>query len=288
MTTPHRVVPAAQEKIKYKRQGACVKEETSRRKMSTAGLRQISSQELRRRVHVDQPRLRKNGSEVQLPAYLALHDKKVFSDQLLGQMLAGLSERRCRQTLVNCAEAIGVSASAVSERVIEASSQKLRQMRERRFDDFMPFAVFVDTVHRGGMALVVAVGLDVEGNKRVLGFWEGATEIAEVVGALFDDLQSRGLRLSRIVFLQNRSSGESKLQIKSSKSASTPKPRNTNPTLRELQRRKPLSFSPKLSTCDPVKARVVAHFAPHKFRHIFGNVCGTVVGARVVYRRISR
>ena len=57
----------------------------------------------------------------------------------------------------------------------------------------------MDTVHRGQMAFVVAVGLDIQGNKQVLGFWEGATENAEVVGALLDDLQSRGLRLGRRV-----------------------------------------------------------------------------------------
>jgi len=151
------------------------------------------------KVHVNRPRLRDNGREVQLGSYLAMRDRGVFSEQLLGQLLGGLSGRQYRQTLINAAEAFGVSASAVSEHVIEATSEKLRQFRERRFDDFEPFAVFMDTVHRGQMAFVVAVGLDIQGNKQVLGFWEGATENAEVVGALLDDLQSRGLRLGRRV-----------------------------------------------------------------------------------------
>lgn len=151
------------------------------------------------KVRVNRPRLRDNGREVQLRSYEAMRNPGVFSEQLLGQMLAGLSARQYRQTLVNAAEAFGVSASAVSEHVIEATSQKLKQFRERRFDDFVPFAVFIDTVHRGGKGFVVAVGLDIEGKKRVLGFWEGATENAEVVKSLLDDLEDRGLRLSRKV-----------------------------------------------------------------------------------------
>lgn len=154
------------------------------------------------KVHVNRPRLRDNGREVQLRSYLAMRDPAVFSEQLLGQMLAGLSARQYRQTLINAVEAFGVSASAVSEHVIEATSEKLRQFRERRFDDFVPFAIFIDTVHRGQMAFVVALGLDIQGNKQVLGFWEGATENAEVVGALLDDLESRGLRLSwKVLFV---------------------------------------------------------------------------------------
>src|SRR5260370_24821939 len=101
-----------------------------------------------------------------------------FSEQLLGKSLAGLSGRRYRETLVNAAEAFGVSPSAVSERLVETTGQKLKEFRERRLEDFAPFAVFLDTVHRGGMAFVVALVLDIHGQKRVLGFWQGAPENA--------------------------------------------------------------------------------------------------------------
>ena len=120
-----------------------------------------------------------------LKSYLAMRESGGFSEQLLGQSLAGLSARRYRETLVNAAEAFGVSPSAVSDRLVEATRQKLKEFRERRLEDFAPFAVFVDTVHRGGMAFVVALGLDIGGQKRALGFWEGATENAEVAKTLF-------------------------------------------------------------------------------------------------------
>jgi transposase-like protein len=125
--------------------------------------------------------------------------------------LAGLSARRYRETVVGAAEAFGVSPSAVSERLVEATSQKLKEFRERSLEDFAPFAVFLDTIHRGGVAFVVALGLDGSGHKRALGFWEGATENAEVAQELLEDLQRRGLKLSaKVLFISDGGKGLAK------------------------------------------------------------------------------
>jgi transposase-like protein len=85
---------------------------------------------------------------------------------------------------------------------VEATSHKLKEFRERRLEDFAPFALMLDTVHRGGRAFVVGLGIDLEGQKRVLGFWEGATENAETTQMLLGDLEARGLKLSaKVLFL---------------------------------------------------------------------------------------
>jgi putative transposase len=163
------------------------------------------------KVSVQRPRLRRGDREVHLRTYRAMGDKEGFSEGLLGQSLAGLSARRYRETLVNAAEAFGVSPSAVSERLVEATSQKLKEFRERRLEDFAPFALFIDTVHRGGVAFVVALGLDIAGQKRVLGFWEGATENAEVAEMLLADLEQRGLKLSaKVLFIIDGGKGLAK------------------------------------------------------------------------------
>jgi putative transposase len=164
-----------------------------------------------RKVEVERPRLRRDDQEVSLKSYQAMRQSQGFSEQLLGQSLAGLSARRYRETLVNAAEAFGVSPSAVSERLVEATTEKLKAFRERRQEDFAPFAVFLDTVHRGGVAFVVALGLDINGQKRVLGFWEGATENAEVAQTLLADLEQRGLRLSaKVLFIIDGGKGLAK------------------------------------------------------------------------------
>jgi len=130
---------------------------------------------------------------------------------LLGQSLAGLSGRRYRETLVNAAEAFGVSPSAVSERLVEATTQKLKEFRQRPLEGFAAFALFLDTVHRGGVAFVVALGLDSAGQKLVLGFWEGATENAEVAETLLSELEQRGLKLSaKVLFIIDGGKGLAK------------------------------------------------------------------------------
>jgi len=163
------------------------------------------------KVRVERPRLRCDGHEVPLPSYRAMRKQTAFSEQLLGQVLGGLSGRRYRETLVNAADAFGVSPSAVSERLVEATSRKLKEFQERRLEDFEPFAVFADTVHRGGKAFVVALGLDVQGQKRALGFWEGASDNAEIAQALLSDLEQRGLRLSsKVLFIIDGGKGLAK------------------------------------------------------------------------------
>lgn len=163
------------------------------------------------KVAVQRPRLRRGEREVRLKSYEAMRETEGFSEQLLSQSLAGLSARRYRETVVGAAQAFGVSPSAVSERLVEATARKLKEFRERRLEDFVPFAVFLDTVHRGGTAFVVALGLDTSGQKRVLGFWEGASENAEVGQILLQDLEQRGLRLSaKVLFIIDGGKGTAK------------------------------------------------------------------------------
>jgi transposase-like protein len=160
------------------------------------------------KVTVARPRLRGPNGELALRSYQALKQPRGFSEQLLGQALRGLSGRQYEQTVVNAAEAFGVSPSSVSRHLVTASAQKLKEFKERDLSDFKPFAIFLDTVHRGGRAFVVAVGLDQTGRKQALGFWEGASENHEVAQLLLVDLEQRGLKLSaQVLWITDGGSG---------------------------------------------------------------------------------
>jgi transposase-like protein len=164
------------------------------------------------KVAVERPRLRRADKELSLKSYQAMRDTEGFSEELLGKSLAGLSARRYRETGVGSAAAFGVSPSAVSERLVEATAQQLKDFRERRLEDLAVFAVFLDPVHRGGTAFVVALGLDLHGQKRALGFWEGATENAEVGEMLLADLEQRGLKLNaKVRFIIDGGKGTAKV-----------------------------------------------------------------------------
>jgi len=150
-----------------------------------------------RKISVRHPRLRGPGGEIPLESYEALKKPGVFSEELLNKVLRGISARKYRETLLEAAGVFGVSSGTVSRHVIEATVQRFREFKERSLSDIVPFAIFIDTIHRGGEAFLVALGIDIEGYKHVLGFWEGATENHDICEELFLDMERRGLRLSK-------------------------------------------------------------------------------------------
>ena len=150
-----------------------------------------------RKISVRHPRLRGPEGEIPLESYETLKKPGVFSEELLNKVLRGISARKYRETLMEATGAFGVSPGTVSRHVVEVTVQRLKEFKERALSDIVAFAVFIDTIHRGGEAFLVALGIDTEGHKHVLGFWEGATENHEVCEELFSDMERRGLRLSK-------------------------------------------------------------------------------------------
>lgn len=149
------------------------------------------------KVSVERPRLRGLQGEIALQSYQKLKDRNGFSEELLNKVLRGISCQKYRETVVEAAKSFGVSASAVSSHIIAITTKKLKEFKERDLSDFNPFAVFIDTINRGGEAFMVCLGIDVEGKKRVLGFWQGATENHVLCEELLADMERRGLLLSR-------------------------------------------------------------------------------------------
>lgn len=160
------------------------------------------------KVHIQRPRLRGPSGEMDLKSYEALKDPQQFSEELLVKALRGLSGRRYRETILETAQTFGVSPSSISNRIVEATSRQVGELLSRDLSGIDLFAVVLDTIHRGGIAFIVAVGVDVLGKKWVFGFWEGATENHAICQALLSDLESRGLRLSaEILFVTDGGSG---------------------------------------------------------------------------------
>lgn len=160
------------------------------------------------KVKVAHPRLRSAQGEIVLPLYERLRKPGEFSEEMLIRTMRGLSGRKYRETVEEISEGFGISPSSISNRLMEATAAKLKALRERDLKEFEAFAVFLDTVHRGGVAFVVALGVDVFGRKQVLGFWEGSTEHQEIVRSLFSDMESRGLKLTEeIIFVTDGGGG---------------------------------------------------------------------------------
>ena len=176
---------------------------------TSSGLRKWASQRGSiyigdQKLAVEHPRLRGPEGEVGLRTYEQLKSRGGFSEELLGQVLRGMSARKYEETVTNAGKAFGVTPSSVSRHLVEATAKQLKQFQERRLVFAMYLDIFrslryLDTVHRGGQAFVVALGVDGEGKKLPLGFWEGATENHEICEELLSELERRGLKLSKRV-----------------------------------------------------------------------------------------
>lgn len=161
------------------------------------------------KVPVTRPRLRQvEQGEVPLQSYARLRAPGTFSEELLEKILRGVSAQQYADTVLHTAQAIGVSPSTVSRKLVELTAAKLKVFQERSLETFQPFAIFLDTIHRGGEAFLVALGLDRHGEKMALGFWQGSSENHEICETLFRDLERRGLALSRrLLFVTDGGSG---------------------------------------------------------------------------------
>ena len=171
---------------------------------TSSGLRKWASQRGSiyigdQKLSVEHPRLRGPEGEVGLRTYEQLKNRGGFSEELLAEVLRGMSARKYEETVTNAGKAFGVTPSSVSRHLVEATAKQLKQFQERSLEDFSLFAMYLDTVHRGGQAFVVALGVDLEGKKLPLGFWEGATENHEICEELLEGLERRGLKLSKRV-----------------------------------------------------------------------------------------
>ena len=149
-----------------------------------------------RKLEVERPRLRtrgRAGREVEIPAYAAMQNGEQMGARMLEILMRGVSTRNYKEVIPTMAETVGVSKSAVSRRVVEASEAEVEALLSRRFDALKLLVIYIDGLIFGDYTMIGAVGVDVEGNKHVLGIREGATENSTVITALLEDIVARGV-----------------------------------------------------------------------------------------------
>jgi hypothetical protein len=127
------------------------------------------------KILVEHPRVRGPHGEIGLKSYQRLKEPEGFSEELLQKALRDISCQKYARP-VAAAQTFEVSTSSVSNHIIAATAKRLQWFKERALSGFKPLAIFIDTIHRSGEAFMVCLGIDVEGEKKVLGFWQGATE----------------------------------------------------------------------------------------------------------------
>jgi transposase-like protein len=149
-----------------------------------------------RKLEVQRPRLRSKGRgahEVEVPAYAAMRNREQLGARMLDILMRGVSTRNYKEVIPQMAETAGVSKSAVSRQIVEASEAEVEALLNRRFDELKLLVIYIDGLIFGEYTMIGAVGVDVEGNKHVLGIREGATENSTVITALLEDIVARGV-----------------------------------------------------------------------------------------------
>jgi transposase-like protein len=146
------------------------------------------------KVPIKRTRVRdKAKREVRLGSYELFQRSGPLQAAVWEKMTRGLSTRNYGPVVKDFAHGYGVEKSAVSEKFIEASREKLKKMMERPLGDVKLCALLIDGTPFKDRQMIVALGIGCDGQKTVLGLREGATENATVVHALLSDLMGRGL-----------------------------------------------------------------------------------------------
>jgi putative transposase len=153
------------------------------------------------RIGVKRPRARSiDAGELELPSFAWAAGADPLEAATMAAIAAGVSMRRYASTqeeLPPPEQALSVSKSATSRRFVALSAEQLLQWLSCSLEQFDLPVVMIDGIHFRGRVILVALGIDAQGNKHVLGLREGSTESARVVHSLLSDLIERGLDADR-------------------------------------------------------------------------------------------
>jgi transposase-like protein len=150
-----------------------------------------------RKTRVERPRMRTSGGrEASLRSYGAFQQDGRMQRAVARQMVRQCSTRNYQGALEDCLQGYGINKSSVSRHWKAATAAELGKLCSRRARTDL-VALIIDGKHLRQDCAVVALGVDTQGRKQVLGLWHGASENAGVVKGLLEDLVQRGLDPSR-------------------------------------------------------------------------------------------
>jgi len=135
-----------------------------------------------RRVQVRRPRARTlDGQEMHLPSWTTFGAEDPLHERAVEQMLVGVSTRRYARSLEPLPADLpsrGTSRSAVSRRFVAATERQMTEWLGRDLSALDLGVLMIDGIHIENHVMLVALGIDADGKKHVLGVREGVTENA--------------------------------------------------------------------------------------------------------------
>jgi putative transposase len=154
-----------------------------------------------RRVSVRRPRVRGvDGREVTLDTWERFAESDPLTPRAVEQMVLGVSTRKYDRSIEPAPPGLqsrGTSKSAVSRRFVAATRETLGEMMSCDLGSLALCAIMIDGIHIADHLVLVALGIDEQSEKHVLGLYEGASENTASCIGLLSDLEARGVRTDR-------------------------------------------------------------------------------------------
>jgi putative transposase len=131
--------------------------------------------------------------EVKLERYRELQQPRRLRETVLRRMLHGVSGRNYEEVVGRVRESFGVKRASVSRAFVRATADRVRELRERRWDGVRFAAIVIDGKSFAREMMVAVLGITVDGAKQILGLRQGASENAQVCKDLLELLRERGV-----------------------------------------------------------------------------------------------
>lgn len=153
-----------------------------------------------RREPMARPRVRRQTSEgkteeVQLKSWKLAQSPDEWESAMMRAVLCGVSTRSCKRLRAD--ELVGESRSTISRLWQRKSVALVEQMQQSDLSGLDLAVLMIDgVVLSRNLVATVAIGIDTDGDKQVLGFRVGSSENREVCRDLLGNLCLRGLKPS--------------------------------------------------------------------------------------------
>ena len=154
-----------------------------------------------RRIPIPRPRVRsQEGEEMVLPSFAFAASRDPLDRHTLNAVACGISSRKNARSLDPLPDTMrerSTSKSSVSRRFVAMTTKQMTSWLTTPLGDRHFPIVMIDGIHMGDHLILIALGIDSEGKKQVLGLREGDTENGQVARSLLRDLVDRGLEQER-------------------------------------------------------------------------------------------
>ena len=162
-------------------------------------------------VALEVPRVReKNGKEVSLQTYQDFQNPELFDQAVFTEGIKKVSQRDYEKGVSKIANSFGFTKSSVSRKWVKTTAKKIEDLQKRSLKEMDIRAVFIDGKRFSKHGVIIALGVALDGRKFVLGIYQAETENSKSCIDLLNDLQSRGLPETGLLFIVDGGSGLNK------------------------------------------------------------------------------